>query len=172
VLRSGTLAYTSVMNRLIAASLGFSIFLHGAAVAQVRIAASAQHDGLQEEIHARVENVGNRAVTFCVEFGQTSPRGGEIESTPSPFWIRRKRNDKWSNLTTSPDVGSKRAAVVLEVGESKDFPFRINDGGMLRLRLNYWYGSIPSMDCHAPPKGAKLATSKVFMAPPLEYSPQ
>jgi hypothetical protein len=172
VLRSGNLAYTSVMNRFIVASLGLSLFLPGIAVAQVRITASAQHYGLQEEIHASVENIGNRAVTFCVEFAQTSPRGDEIESAPSPFWIRRKRSDKWSTLITGPDAGSTRAAVVLEVGESKDFPFRINDGGMLRLRLNYWYGSTPNMDCHAPPKDVKLATSKTFLALPLEYSPR
>jgi hypothetical protein len=160
------------MNRLIVASLGLSLFLPGVAVAQVRISASAQHYGLQEEIHARVENIGNRAVTFCVEFGQTSPGGEEIESTPSPFWIQRKRNDKWSTLIIGPDVGSKRVAVVLEVGESRDFPFRTNDSGMPRLRLNYWYGSIPNMDCHAPPKDVKLATSKIFIALPLEYSPR
>jgi hypothetical protein len=54
LLRSGNLAYTSVMDRLIVTSLGLSLFLPGLAVAQVRIAASAQHYGLQEEIHARV----------------------------------------------------------------------------------------------------------------------
>ena len=171
MLRSGNLAYTSVMNRLIVTSLGLSLFLPGIAVAQVRITASAQHYGLQEEIHASVENIGNRAVTFCVEFAQTSPRGDQIENTPSPFWIQRKQNDKWSTLITGPDVGSRRAAMILEVGESKDFPFRINDGGMLRLRLNYWYGSIPNMDCDAPLKDAKLATSKSFSALSLEYSP-
>jgi hypothetical protein len=161
------------MNRLIVASLGLSLILPGVAVAQVRIAASAQHYGLQEEIHARVENIGNRAVTFCVEFGQTSPRGDEIESTPSPFWIQRKRNDKWSTLTTGPDVGSKRAAVVLKVGESKDFPFRTNDSGIMRLRLYYWYGSIPNMNCDTRRKGVKLAASKIFtIALPLEYSPR
>jgi hypothetical protein len=172
VLRPGNLAYTSVMNRLIVASLGLSLFLPGIAVAQVRIAASAR--GLREgvQIHASVENIGKRAVTFCVEFGQTSPRGNAIESTPSPFWIQSNRNDKWDTLTTGPDVGSRRLAVVLEVGESRDFPFRLKDGGMLRLRLNYWHGSIPNMDCDAPPKDAKLATSKSFMALPLEYSPR
>jgi hypothetical protein len=160
------------MNRFIAVSLGLSLFLPGVAVAQVRIAASAKPYGLQQEIHARVKNVGKRAVTFCVEFGQTSLRGDEIESTPSPFWIQSKQNDKWSTLTTGPDVGSKRTAVVLEAGESRDFPFRINDGGMLRLRLNYWHGSIPNMDCHAPPKEAKLATSEIFEALFLEHSPR
>src|SRR4029077_835506 len=123
-------------------------------------------------LHTSVENIGKRAVTFCVEFGQTSPRGAEIESTPSPFWIQRSRNDQWSTLITGPDVGSRQAAVVLEVGESKDFPFRIKEGGMLRLRLNYWYGSIPNMACHASPKDVKLATSKSFMALLLEYSPR
>jgi hypothetical protein len=117
---------------------------------------------LQDEIHAKVENRGSRAVTFCVEVGQTSPRGAEIESTPSPFWIQGESNGKWGTLITAPDVGSKRAAVVLEAGESKDFPFRLNNSGRMRLRLNYWHGSISNLDCAAPPKGLKLATSTIF----------
>jgi hypothetical protein len=68
------------MNPFIAVSLGLTLFLPGVAVAQVRIATSAKPYGLQQEIHARVENVGKRAVTFCVEFGQTSLRRDEIES--------------------------------------------------------------------------------------------
>jgi len=109
------------MNHFVAASLGLFLILPCVATAQVRIVANAQpYDGLQAEIHARIENIGNRAVTFCVEFGQTSMiRGGEIESTPSPFWIQRKRRDSWSTLITGPDVGSKQAALVLEIGESR-----------------------------------------------------
>jgi hypothetical protein len=61
-----------------------------------------------------------------------------------------------------PDVGSIRAAVVLEAGESREFPFRLIESGRMRLRLNYWRGSIPNLDCHAPPKGLKLLTSTVF----------
>jgi hypothetical protein len=50
-----------------------------------------------------------------MEFGQTSSRGAERESIPSPFWIQRESEGKWGTLTTGPDVGSKRAAVVLRV---------------------------------------------------------
>jgi hypothetical protein len=57
---------------------------------------------------------------------------------------------------------SNRAAVVLEAGESKDFPFRLNDSGEMRLRLNYWRGSIANFNCHAPPKDLKPVTSAVF----------
>ena len=56
MLRSVNLAYTSVMNRLIVASLALSLFLPGVAVAQVRIAASAQYYGLQEEIQSSEPN--------------------------------------------------------------------------------------------------------------------
>jgi hypothetical protein len=150
------------MTRLILATLGLSLILPTAAIAQVKITVPAQRYKVQEEIHAKVENTGSGAVTFCVEFGQTSPEGGEIESTPSPFWVQRSSNGKWSTLMIGPDVGSIRAAVVLEAGESKGFPFRLNDSGRMRLRLNYWRGSIPNLDCDAPPKGLKLLTSAAF----------
>lgn len=150
------------MARLILATLGFSQILATAASAQVKISVPTQQYKVHEEIHAKVENRGNNAVTFCVEFGQTSMKGGDIESTPSPFWVQRNDNGKLGTLVIGPDVGSIRAPVVLEAGESKEFPFRLNDSGRMRLRLNYWHGSIPSLDCHAPPKGLRLATSAVF----------
>jgi hypothetical protein len=61
-----------------------------------------------------------------------------------------------------PDVGSFRATVVLGAGESREFPFRLNDSGRFRLRLNYWLGSIPKLDCHAAPPRMKLVTSAIF----------
>jgi hypothetical protein len=150
------------MNRLILVSVGLSLTLPIAAFAQVKISISGQDFRLQDEIHAKVENKESRAVTFCVEFGQTSPKGAEIESTPSPFWIQRESNGTWGTLIIGPDVGSIRAAVVLEAGESKDFPLRLNDSGRMRLRLNYWRGSTSNLDCNTPPKGSKLATSPIF----------
>ena len=50
---------------------------------------------------------------------------------------------------------------MLEAGESREYPFRLHESGM-RLRLNYWRGSVANLDCHAPPKGLKLVTSKAF----------
>lgn len=164
LLRAGCcLAYTSAMARLILASLGFSLIAPIAAVAQVKISVSPLHSKSYLEIHAKVEDTGNRPITFCIEVGQTSPKGGgEIEATPSPFWVQRNDNGKWGTLLIGPDVGSFRAAQLLEAGKSLDFPFRLSATGKMRLRLNYWRGSIPSLDCHAPPKGSKLVTSAVF----------
>lgn len=68
---------------------------------------------------------------------------------------------------TSPDIGRARAAVVLEAGESKEFPFRLNDSGRMRIRLNYWRSSLPNLNCHAPPKDSKLVTSDVFTILPI-----
>ena len=149
------------MMRLIL-TLGLSLILGTAAIAQVKITFLAKQYKVHEEIHARVENTGNSAITFCVEFGQTSMKGGEVESTPLPFWVQRNDNGKWGTLLIGPDVGSIRAYLVLEAGESKEFPFRLNDSGRMRLRLNYWRGSFPNLNCHAPPKGSKLLTSAVF----------
>jgi hypothetical protein len=150
------------MARLNPATLGFSVILATTASAQVRIIVPAPQFKVHDEIHAKVENTGSNAVTFCVEFGQTSMKEGDIESTPSPFWVQRSDNNKWGTLLIGPDVGSARASVVLQPRESRVFPFRLNDTGKMRLRLNYWRGSIPKLDCHAPAKGAKLVTSRVF----------
>jgi hypothetical protein len=149
------------MVRLILA-LAFSLIVATGAIAQVKITFPAQRYKLHEQIRAKVENMGNNPVTFCVEFGQTSMKDGEVESTPSPFLVQRNDNGRWGTLLIGPDVGSARAAVVLEAGESKEFPFRLNGSGKMRLRLNYWHGSFPILDCRAQPKGSKLLTSAVF----------
>jgi hypothetical protein len=150
------------MARLIPAALGLSLILATAAIARVKITVPAQQYKMHDEIRAKVENPGNDAVTFCVEFGQTSMKRGDVESTPSPFWVQRNDSGKWGTLMLGPDVGSARAAVVLEAGESKEFAFRLNESGKMRLRFNYWRGSIPKLDCNAPPKGLRQATSAVF----------
>jgi hypothetical protein len=150
------------MNYLFLPALGLSLILPTAAFAQLRITVPAQQYKVHEEIHAKVDVKGNNAVTFCVEFAQTSMKAGEVESTPSPFWVQRNDRGKWGTLLIGPDVGSATAAIVLEGGESKEFPFRLNDSGRMRLRLKYWHGSSPNLDCHAPPKNSKVATSDVF----------
>jgi len=144
------------------ASLVVTLFSLPAAT-QVKIHIPTQHQKKYETIHASVENAGSKPVTFCIEFGQTSPKGnGEIETTPSPFWVQKDGNGKWSTLIIGPDVGSSRGPEVLEPGTSLEFSFRLGDSGQMRLRLNYWDGSLASLDCHAPQKGAKLVTSAVF----------
>jgi hypothetical protein len=69
------------MARLILATLAFSLIVATSAVAQVKITIPAQQYKVQEQIRAKAENVGNSAVTFCVEFGQTSMKNGEVEGT-------------------------------------------------------------------------------------------
>jgi hypothetical protein len=161
------LAYNSGMTRLILAILGFSLMQATAAIAQVKITVPTQRYNAHDEIRAKVENTGNIAVTFCVEFGQTSMKGGDVESTPSPFWVQGNSDGKWGTLMIGPDVGSIRTAEVLEAGESREFPFRLNDSGRMRLRLNYWRGSITNFNCKAPPTGPKLVTSDVFTILPI-----
>jgi hypothetical protein len=157
------LVYTSTMTRLILAFLVLFLILPAVAVAQVTITVPAQQYKAQEKIPAKVENNGNGAVTFCAEVGQTSSKKeGGIESTPLPFWVQQNSSGKWGTLMIGPDLGSLRIAVVLEARETKEFPFRLNGTGRMRLRLNYWRGSIPNLDCNARPKGAKLVTSAMF----------
>jgi hypothetical protein len=61
-----------------------------------------------------------------------------------------------------PDVGSVQAPKVLDPSDSVEFPFRLATHGQTRLRLNYWKGSLPKLDCRAVSKGAKLVISAVF----------
>jgi hypothetical protein len=156
------LHYNPVMTRLVySCLLSFAFSL--SAAAQVKIHVPQQHHKKYEKISASVENAGTKRVTFCVEFGQWSPKGdGEVETTPYPFWIQQKHNAKWNTLILGPDVGSVRRPVVLDPGKSMDFPFRLGGSGAMRLRLSYWSGDLSSLDCDAPPKGAKRVTSSVF----------
>jgi hypothetical protein len=156
------LVYTSAMKRLFLATLALSPILPAAAIAQVKIAVPAQQHKVLERIDAKVENVGKQPITFCVEMGQTSSNGSEIESTPSPFWVQRSRNGKSGTLLIGLDAGSFRGTVVLEAGEKKEFPFRLSSSGRMRLRLNYWRGASPDLDCHAPPKHSNVVASDVF----------
>ena len=71
----------------------------------MKIHVPPQHRKKYEKISASVENYGCHPVTFCVEFGQWSPKGdSEVETTPYPFWVQRKYNGKWSTLVNGPDV--------------------------------------------------------------------
>lgn len=149
------------MTRLVLASLLWSSLALTAA-AQVKIKVSPKRQKKYEKIHAILENAGSKPITFCIEVGQASPNGREIETTPLPFWIQRHNKGKWSTLMIGPDVGSFKSPEVLNPGISEEFPFRLGDSGQMRLRLNYWNGALAKLDCHAPPKSAKVATSSVF----------
>jgi hypothetical protein len=156
------LRYTFFMRRLIFAPMILALSSLPA-TAQVKIHVSPSHHKKYETIHTSVENAGSKAITFCIQVGQTSPKGGgEIEATPSPFWVQKKSDGRWSTLLIGPDVGSFQRPQVLEPSKSLDFPFRLGESGQMRLRLTYWNGSRQSLACDAPPKGAKVATSAPF----------
>jgi hypothetical protein len=162
--RSGqdSLRYTLFMTRLIFAPMVLALSSLPA-TAQVKIHVSPSHHKTFETIHTSVENAGSKPITFCIQVGQTSPkRGGEIEATPSPFWVQKNSDGRWSTLLIGPDVGSFQHPEILEPGRSLDFPFRLGESGQMRLSLTYWNGSQQSLACDAPPKSAKVATSEPF----------
>ena len=152
------------MRRIV---LAFSTIPLGAtlivgALAQVRVTLPSAEFRSQEHIRATVENDLGRPITYCVEFGQTSTNGSDIESTPSPFEVQQRTGGRWSTLLIGPDVGSSRHALVLEPGKSQEFNMRLNSRGNLRLQLRFWIGSLSDVICADPPKNRKKIRSKVF----------
>ena len=131
--------------------------------AQVNVVIPKRHYQPQEQIPAKLENQMSQPITVCVEFGQWSPKGGTIESTPSPFFVERNDSGKWSVLLNGPDVGSSRHPVEVDPGKSLEFPFRLNGEGTMRLRLDYWIGSRPHVKCNGATKGAKHLRSATFI---------
>jgi hypothetical protein len=93
--------------------------------------------------------------------GQTSQVGEERQSTSYPFHIQKLANNKWSTLLIGPDVGSYRATGVLKAGESREYPFALNETGKMRLRIEYWPKELPNGKC-PDAKIGKTAKSKLF----------
>jgi hypothetical protein len=156
------LRYTFFMTRLIFAPMVLAPSSLPATT-QVKIHVSPSPHKKHETIRTSVENAGSKPITFCIQVGQTSPkRGGEIEATPSPFWVQKNNDGNWSTLLIGPDVGNFQHPEVLQPGKSLGFPFRLSESGQMRLRLTYWHGSLPSLTCNAPPKGGKGVTSAPF----------
>jgi hypothetical protein len=130
--------------------------------AQLRVVIPKPHYQPQEQIPAKLENQTSQPITVCVQFGQWSPKGDTIESTPSPFLVERNENGKWSVLLNGPDVGSNSQPVEVDSGKSLEFPFRLNGEGTMRLRLDYWIGSRADMKCNGPAKDTKHLRSATF----------
>jgi hypothetical protein len=155
------------MKRRAHAALGLFLILPIVTRAQVKVTVPARQYKVQEKIYAKIENADKDAVTLCLEAGQTSPLDDGVEATPTPFSVQVNSSGKWGTLVIGPDVGSFRTPLVLEAGKAQEFPFRLNDYGEMRLRLNYWRGAIPNLDCKARPKRPKLVTSNVFTILPI-----
>jgi hypothetical protein len=130
--------------------------------AQVRVVIPKRRYQPQEQIPAKLENQTSRPITVCVQFGQWSPKSDTIESTPSPFFVERNDNGKWSVLLNGPDIGSNPQPVEVDSGKSMEFPFRLNGEGIMRLRLDYWIGSRPNAKCNGPAKDTKHLRSATF----------
>jgi hypothetical protein len=138
--------------------------LFGAHSTGLRITIPTRQFKALERIPAEIENPSTEPITFCVEFGQTSPSPDEngIEATPSPFAVQAHSEGEWHTLLIGPDVGSSRHPVVLEAGKTAQFPFRLRQTGQIRLVLWYWVGGMPDLDCGHPPKREKRLESEAF----------
>lgn len=129
--------------------------------AQVRIGIPKRNFQPEEQIQGKLENKSPRPINVCVEFGQWSPKAGTLEITPSPFLVEVNRDGRWSVLLNGPDIGSDPQTVEVDAGKSMEFPFRLNDKGTLRLRLDYWSGS-GHVKCSGRQKGARHVYSATF----------
>jgi hypothetical protein len=150
------------MFRAAVSQFVISILLASSVSAHVRVVVPSNQYKPDEKIYASVENDGGEPVTFCVEMGQTSTNHIIIESTPVPFIVEMEINQGWRTLLIGPDVGSSRQPVVLKPQESLKFPFWLHSHGRIRLRLLYWRGAKPELNCAKPPRGAHNAKSATF----------
>ena len=162
-----SVSYTSLMVRLWSIAL-FLLAVPVLAKGQVRVTVPSAHFKVHERIVARIENTGKQPVSYCVEFGQSSVKPGsnagetQTESTPTPFYVERRTHRGWSVLLIGPDIGSAPSPVVLDPGQSREFPFRLSGTGQVRLVLDYWTGE-STETCQNPKKGKKTVTSSVFV---------
>jgi hypothetical protein len=125
----------------------------GVAIAQVKINVPGQNFRRQEEIRTTIINIGKQPITLCLVF--TS-----MDSLPLPFAAQRNNGGKWDTLLLGSDLGPNGSALVLEAGESREFPLHLSDSGKMRLMLEYWQGAKPHLSCT--PRGSKAVKSAVF----------
>jgi hypothetical protein len=150
------------MKRIVWSALALFLVSVYAATVKVRLTIPARKDRIEEQILAKVENIDTEPITICVETGQTSANKGEMEATPSPFWVEQNTGGRWGALLLGTDIGSFAKAEVVEAGKSMKFPFRLSDRGRMRLRLNYWPGSMPNLNCTSKPKDANQLAPSTF----------
>lgn len=145
-------------------TVSFIFFLtltSGLAEGQVRITVAPGPFKMHERIKAIVVNEGKAPITVCIEIGQFSQIGEERQSTPYPFYIQKFAQNKWSTLLIGPDVGSYRATEILKAGQSREYPFALNDTGKMRLLVEFWPKELSGDKC-PDAKGRKIAKSKSF----------
>jgi hypothetical protein len=133
--------------------------------AQVRVTVPPKNYLIGEQITATVTNDKADAITVCVESGQISTTKDSQVSTPVPFTIEIETHQGWKVSMVSPDSGGSRVAVVLESNKSLEFPFWPPSRGKLRLRMRYWDGARPGMNCAHPPKDSRKAKTAFVEVP-------
>lgn len=154
--------YTSRVLRMITSGLVLSLLVAHLAESQVRIVLSKLQYKAEEQIPAKLVNQGKHAITVCVQFGQSWPKGNDVEFVPTPFAREHNDNGRWHVLIDGPDIGSILRPVDVEPGKSVDFPFRLNDQGSFRLLLYYWSGS-KEPSCSERSHDAKRVRSATFI---------
>jgi hypothetical protein len=159
---SQDLAYTSAMKRIALSALALFLVTAHAATVKVQLRIPSRQYEASEQILATVDNLGTQPITICIDAGHWSLNMGKVESTPIPFWFERKIGQQWGILIGS-DLPSVVVPEVVEAGKSLEFPFRLSDKGTMRLRLNYWPGARPDLNCTPPPRGAKQLVSPTFV---------
>lgn len=115
------------MNRSLISAAWASLLVGSVCVAQVKLSVPKNRFSVEEQIEATVTNASPTPVSYCVEYGQTSPHAGTQEPTPMPFFVERRQHGSWHVLLNGPDVGSSRHAEILDSGASLAFPFRLNN---------------------------------------------
>lgn len=131
--------------------------------AQVKIALPRHQFNRHEQIDVVLTNTGQQPVSFCVQFGQWSYKSEAepLATTPTPVYVQQHTDKGWSVLLTGPDIGNSPHAVILSVGETQQYPFRLSDTGRMRIVLNYWTGESDGV-CANPPH-RKTIRSEVFL---------
>lgn len=156
------MAYASIVRSVSSKWVLALLLLATSLSAQVRVVIPKRHYQPQEQIPAKLENQTAQSMTVCVEFCQWSPKEDSLETTPSPFFVERNDNGKWSVLLNGPDIGNYSGPVEVESGKSLELPFRLNGEGTMKLRLDYWIGSRPGMECNRRAKDTKHSRSATF----------
>ena len=132
-----------------------------AAIAQAKISVPEASYRSHDKIDVEILNTGSGDVTFCVEYGYISFIDyNSTETTPTPVYVQQKGARGWNTLLTGPDIGSAVHPITLGRGESKQYPFRVNAHGTVRLVLDYWVDS-SDYEC-GDRKSARRAVSREF----------
>ena len=128
--------------------------------AQVKVTIPRAHYVAHDRIEVEILNSGAKDVSFCVQYGYMSFNGDHSELTPTPVYVQQKSQRGWNTLITGPDVGNILVPETLAPGQSRNYPFRVNAHGVVRILVDYWPSA--KIDSCRTIKGQKTAKSREF----------